>query len=138
MALWAQDKKVLEQNLAAIRKVSATILESLEKAPAVELLPMIIKCAWCGKYMGEKEPYEDKSVTHGICPECRAKYFPKKNDSLPQTHQSIPRDDLKRIAGKYGWWAAKQAEALCPHNDVACVEKEAKRLYEVVKHRMAT
>ncbi|MDD5501232.1 MAG: hypothetical protein PHH57_06075 [Candidatus Omnitrophica bacterium] len=102
------------------------------------LLPLVIKCAWCGKYLGEKEPYEDKSVTHGICPECRAKYFPKKNDLLLQTHHSIPRDDLKRIAENYGWWAARQAEALCPHNDVACVEREAKRLYEVVKHRMAT
>jgi hypothetical protein len=56
---------------------------------------------------------------------------------LPQTHHSIPHDDLKRIAGKYGWWAARQAEALCPHNDVACVEREAKRLYEVVRQRMA-
>lgn len=56
---------------------------------------------------------------------------------LPQTHHSIPRDDLKLIAEKYGWWAARQAEALCPHNDVACVEREAKRLYEVVRQRMA-
>jgi len=55
---------------------------------------------------------------------------------LPASH-SIPRDDLKLIAEKYGWWAARQAEALCPHNDVACVEREAKRLYEVVKQRMA-
>jgi len=55
---------------------------------------------------------------------------------LPASH-SIPRDDLKRIAEKYGWWAARQAEALCPHNDVACVEREAKRLYEVVQHRMS-
>jgi len=78
VALWSQDKKVLEQNLAAIRRVSVTILESLEKAPAVELVPMIIKCAWCGKYMGEKPPYEDKSITHSICPECKAKHFPKK------------------------------------------------------------
>jgi hypothetical protein len=100
-------------------------------------MPLVIKCAWCGKYMGEKEPYDDKSVTHGICPECRAKYFPKKDGLLPQTHHSIPRDELKRIAEKYGWWAARQAEALCPHNDVTCVEREAKRLYEVVKHRMA-
>jgi len=96
------------------------------------LLPLIIKCAWCGKYLGEKEPYEDKSVTHGICPECRAKYFPKKDSSSPLT---IPRDDLKRIAGKYGWWAARQAESLCPRNDIACIEREAKRLSEVLKHR---
>jgi hypothetical protein len=112
--------------------------ERSEKSWQPPLLPLVIKCAWCGKYLGEKEPYEDKSVTHGICPECRAKYFPKKKDNLsPQTHHSIPRDDLKRIAGKYGWWAARQAEALCPHNDVACVEREAKRLYEVVRQRMS-
>jgi len=78
VAVWAQDKKVLEQNLAAIRKVTVTMLESLEKTSPIELIPMIIKCAWCGKYMGEKPPYEDKSVTHTICAECREKYFPKK------------------------------------------------------------
>lgn len=27
-------------------------------------------CAWCGKDMGEKEPLEDKSVTHGMCEKC--------------------------------------------------------------------
>ena len=85
---------------------------------------------------GEKEPYEDKSVTHGICPECRAKYFPKKkNDQLSQTYPSLRGDDLKKIAGKYGWWAARQAEALCPYGDIACVEREAKRLHEIVKQR---
>ncbi len=113
--------------------------ERLERSWQPPLLPLVVKCAWCGKYLGEKEPYEDKSVTHGICPECREKYFPKKKDNLsPQTHHSIPRNELKRIAEKYGWWAARQAEALCPHNDVACVEREAKRLYEVVRQRMAT
>ena len=105
------------------------------KSQQPTLLPLIIKCAWCGKYLGEKEPYEDKSETHGICPECRAKYFPKKSSLSPLTVHSIPRDELRRIAGKYGWWAARQAEALCPYNDVACVEKEAKRLSEVVKYR---
>jgi len=37
---------------------------------------MKIVCAWCKKDMGEKPPYEDKSVTHSICPECKAKHFP--------------------------------------------------------------
>jgi len=111
--------------------------ERLERSWQPPLLPLVVNCAWCGKYLGEKEPYEDKLVTHAICPECRAKHFSEKDDLLPQTHHSIPRDDLKRIADKYGWWAARQAEALCPHNDVACVEREAKRLYEVVKQRMA-
>jgi len=34
---------------------------------------MIIKCAWCGKYMGEKEPLENKNITHGICLKCLKK-----------------------------------------------------------------
>ena len=42
---------------------------------------MIIKCAWCGKDMGEKPPYEDKSVTHSICEECLKKELQK----LPAT-----------------------------------------------------
>lgn len=29
--------------------------------------------------MGEKPPYEDKGVTHSICPECMKKYFPEGN-----------------------------------------------------------
>ena len=48
---------------------------------------------------------------------------------------SIPRDDLKRIADKYGWWAARLAEAVCPHNDIACVEREARRLIEARARR---
>ena len=50
-------------------------------------------------------------------------------------HHSIPREDLDRIAERYGKWAARRAEALCPENDVACVEREARRLYEVTQHR---
>ncbi len=53
----------------------------------------------------------------------------------PLIPATIPIDDLQRIAGRYGWWAARQAAALCPRNDVACVEREAKRLYEVVRLR---
>ena len=34
-------------------------------------------CSWCGKDMGEKPPYEDKGVTHTICPECKKRYFPE-------------------------------------------------------------
>lgn len=37
---------------------------------------MKIVCAWCGKDMGEKPPYEDKGTTHTICPECFEKQFP--------------------------------------------------------------
>lgn len=51
---------------------------------------MIVICAWCRETLGEKQPLEDKSVSHGICKACeqvenkksysfltadRAKYF---------------------------------------------------------------
>ncbi len=32
------------------------------------------KCAWCNKDMGDKPPYEDDGVNHGICQECYKKY----------------------------------------------------------------
>lgn len=43
-----------------------------EDSPAV-----IVKCAWCGKKLGEKLPYDDKEETHSICDECLKKHFPK-------------------------------------------------------------
>ena len=33
---------------------------------------MIRVCAWCKKILGEKEPLDDPTVTHGICDECLA------------------------------------------------------------------
>jgi len=50
-------------------------------------------------------------------------------------HHSILPEDLNRIAEKYGRWAAKRAEATVPHMDVEACEREAKRLYEVIKYR---
>ena len=34
---------------------------------------MKIQCAWCGKDLGSKPPYEDESTTHGMCQECLEK-----------------------------------------------------------------
>ena len=34
---------------------------------------MIRICSDCKKLLGEKEPFEDKRVTHGICDDCEAK-----------------------------------------------------------------
>jgi hypothetical protein len=47
----------------------------------------------------------------------------------------IPWPEKARLRDKYGWWAVRRAEASCPHGDVACVEREARRLYEVTIHR---
>ncbi len=31
---------------------------------------MKIRCSWCGKDMGEKEPLDSEEVSHGICEPC--------------------------------------------------------------------
>jgi hypothetical protein len=50
-------------------------------------------------------------------------------------HHSIPWEDKLRLIKEYGTWAVNRAEAFCPENDVACVEREAKRLIEVYRFR---
>ena len=50
----------------------------------------------------------------------------------------IPWEAKKPLIEKYGLWAVNRAEAFCPHNDVACVAREAKRLYEVYTQRRGT
>ena len=74
-----------------------------------------------------------RTKTHGPWTEAERKAFLKPVEYLPA---SIPRDELTRIADKYGWWAAKLAESVCPHNDVACVEREARRLVEARRARL--
>jgi len=34
---------------------------------------MRIVCSWCGKELGEKEPLDDQSETHGKCNACLKK-----------------------------------------------------------------
>ena len=52
-----------------------------------------------------------------------------------EEHHSIPWEDKVRLSEKYGTWAVNRSEAFCPENDVACVEREAKRLLEVYRYR---
>jgi len=49
----------------------------------------------------------------------------------------IPWEKKKPLVDKYGAWAVNIAESVCPHNDVTCVEREAKRLYETRIRRAA-
>jgi len=35
---------------------------------------MIIICAWCQENLGEKEPMENKNITHGMCEKCKKQY----------------------------------------------------------------
>lgn len=36
---------------------------------------MKVVCAWCNEPLEDKEPYEDESISHGICKKCAKKYF---------------------------------------------------------------
>jgi hypothetical protein len=39
--------------------------------------PLFFHCAYCGKIIGEKEPLEDKKISHGCCEECYLKELEK-------------------------------------------------------------
>jgi len=43
----------------------------------------------------------------------------------------IPYNKRVELEDKYGHWAVETAIAVCPHDDIKCIEREAKRLYEV-------
>jgi len=51
------------------------------------------------------------------------------------THHSIPWEAKASLIERHGKWAVNRAEAICPENDVACVDREAKRMVEVLKFR---
>ena len=61
----------------------------------------------------------------------------KPNPGGKEEHHSIPWEAKKPLIDKYGTWAVNRAEAFCPENDTACVEREARRLIEVYRHRRA-
>jgi len=83
---------------------------------------MKVVCAWHKKNfgaelaMGEKPPFEDKSVTHGICPVCAAvqKGTLRVYNECPQCHQKglyknghrerCRYCDLKRTLTPVGDW----------------------------------
>jgi hypothetical protein len=71
--------------LLDLRRASANLAEALESVKTLEgLLPL---CAWCKKvrddtgYWNKLEAYltsrTDVQLTHGICPECLEKVWPK-------------------------------------------------------------
>ena len=50
---------------------------------------MLVICAYCGKVIREKEPLENKMISHGCCKECYATEIEK----LKKTEDS--RDETK-------------------------------------------
>lgn len=43
----------------------------------------------------------------------------------------IPYGKRVELEDKYGHWAVETAIGVCPRGDIKCIEREAKRLYEV-------
>jgi len=58
----------------------------------------------------------------------------KAPELLPAT---IPWEAKQPLMERYGSWAVSLAEARCPRNDVDCVEREARILYETAQYRRA-
>lgn len=50
---------------------------------------MIRVCVYCKRVFGEKEPFEDRSETHGICDEC----FPKVMKSIKKEMRQLKKDE---------------------------------------------
>lgn len=42
----------------------------------------------------------------------------------------IPDDKRLDLERQYGRWAVETAVAVCPHNDIRCIEREAKRFHQ--------
>jgi hypothetical protein len=42
---------------------------------------MIRQCAWCRRELGEVAPLEDRSVTHGLCAECRTRLLKSRGET---------------------------------------------------------
>ena len=55
---------------------------------------MIRRCAWCDKYLGQKEPMDSMKVSHGICLVC----LEKQNEKLDKIGADEKEKD-KKIEG---------------------------------------
>jgi len=67
---------------------------------------MIQECCVCGFRYGEKEPFEDKSVTHGFCPSCLKKEL-KKLEEFKKTGKrgmiNMPKERKPKV-GDFVLW----------------------------------
>lgn len=62
------ERKKLEDKLKALGKLAYTL-------HGRNILAIQMECAWCRKDLGQKEPLDNKGVSHGICEICQRKYF---------------------------------------------------------------
>lgn len=60
---------------------------------------MIVICAWCGDFLREKEPLEDRTVSHGICPGCSEKATAGCDTPVDEVLGDVPRVPEEMKAG---------------------------------------
>jgi hypothetical protein len=59
-----------------------------------------------------------------------AGFTTESREELELQARTIPYDKRIELENKYGHWAVETAIGVCPHDDVRCIEREARRLYE--------
>ena len=65
-------------------------------------------CAWCGREMGEKPPYDDPSITHSICDECLPKALKsacKPAEASPEFRSNLLERLMSEVEAK---WAKEE------------------------------
>jgi hypothetical protein len=55
--------------------------------------------------------------------------------SAAYSDNSSLQSKIVELERKYGRWAVSVATSGCPHGDIECIEREAKRFHEVKLHR---
>ena len=69
---------------------------------------MEVVCAWCGKKLGEKPPYEDKGVTHGMCQDCYDKEMAR---AKRKRKWKRLRQEVEMFWNRLMFWEKKQPAA---------------------------
>jgi len=60
-----------EESLNLCAKTATSFIKTFQdQAEKKEVIKLIRQCCICWIVFGEKEPLEDKSVTHGLCGDC--------------------------------------------------------------------
>lgn len=80
---------------------------------------MIRVCAWCKKRLGEKAPYTDKAVTHGICKACAKKQLKMNVETVAAYQEGLRSGQQDRLLNRqsdYAWfWVEKDSPTTWSH-----------------------
>ena len=68
-------------------------------------------CAWCGMGLGEKEPREDQTVSHGICDDCRERHFAKLvgEGEIVMKNRPVTKEYYRKLRALHPYMSAVKA-----------------------------